>query len=131
MPGHDVARVSIRGIVIVFDALGAKDELGAKVPETAEAQSSLYFIDRPYVRPDVFCTIFHHARCLHGICVIRPIGSLLLTNIYRLCVFGHFSSMRSPWFTGAVYLPCVQGTSELTAIYRCNVFSFRIVKHDC
>ena len=27
--GHDVAGVSIRGMVIVFDALGASDELGA------------------------------------------------------------------------------------------------------
>ena len=30
MQGHDVAGVSIRGMVIVFDALGASDELGAK-----------------------------------------------------------------------------------------------------
>ena len=54
MPGHDVAGVSIRGMVIVFDALGASNELGAKVPETSEARSSLYFINRPYGRPDVF-----------------------------------------------------------------------------
>ena len=54
MPGHDVSGVSIFGIVVVFDALGASDELGAKVPETSEAQSSLYFIDQPYGRPDVF-----------------------------------------------------------------------------
>ena len=81
MPGHDVAGVSIRGMVVVFDAIGASDELGAKVPETAEAWSSLYFIDRPYGRPDVFCTVFHYARCLHGICVIRPLGSLFLTAI--------------------------------------------------
>ena len=100
MPGHDVAGVSIRGMVIVFDALGASDEIGVKVPETAEAQSSLYFINRPYVRPDVFRTIFHHAHCLHGMCVIRPLWSLVLTVIYRQCVFGHFSSMRSPRFTG-------------------------------
>ena len=29
LPGHDVAGVSICGIVVVFDALGASDELGA------------------------------------------------------------------------------------------------------
>ena len=61
LPGHDVAGVSIRGMIIVFDALGASDELGAKVPETAEARLSLYFINRPYGRPDVLCTVFHHA----------------------------------------------------------------------
>ena len=70
MPGHDVAGVSIRGIVIFFDALGVSDELGAKVPETAEAQSSLYFINRPYGRPDIFCIVFHYARYLHGIRVV-------------------------------------------------------------
>ena len=61
MPGLDVARVSIRGMVIVFDALGARNELGAKLPETAESWSSLYFINRPYGRPDGFYTVFHHA----------------------------------------------------------------------
>ena len=70
LPGHDISGVSIRGMVIVFDALGASDELGRKVPETAEARPSLYFIDQPYGRPDVFCTVFHNARCLHGIYVI-------------------------------------------------------------
>ena len=40
-------------MVIVFDELGASDEMGAKVPETAEAWSSLNFIDRPYDRPDI------------------------------------------------------------------------------
>ena len=74
--GHDVAGVSIRGMVIVFDALGARDELGAKVPETAEFWSSLYFIDRPYGHPDVFCTVCRHACCLHRIFVIQPLGSL-------------------------------------------------------
>ena len=73
LPGHDVAGVSIRGMVVVFDAIGASDELGAKVPETAEAWSSLYFINRPYDRPHVFCTVFHHARYLQRICVIRPL----------------------------------------------------------
>ena len=67
MPGHDVAGVSIRGMVIVFDALGASDELGAKVLETAEVRSSLYFINMPYGRPDKFCTVFHHACYLDGI----------------------------------------------------------------
>ena len=38
---------------------------------------------------------------------------------------------RSPRCTGAVSLPCVQGTLLLTAIYRCGVFSFHIVNHDC
>ena len=70
LPVHDVAGVSIRGMVIVFDALGSSDELGAKVPETAEAWSSLYFIDRPYGRPDVFCTVFYHYHLLHGIRVV-------------------------------------------------------------
>ena len=65
MPGHDVAGMYIRGMVIVFDALGASGEMGAKVPETAEAWSSLNFIDRPYGRPDIFCTVFHHVRLLH------------------------------------------------------------------
>ena len=65
MPGHDVAGVSICGMVIVFDALGASDDLGMKVPETAEAWSSLDFIDWPYGRPDIFCTVFHHVRLLH------------------------------------------------------------------
>ena len=65
MTGHDVSGVSIRGMVIVFDALGASDDLGAKVPETAEAWFSLNFINRPYGRPDIFCTIFDHFRLLH------------------------------------------------------------------
>ena len=108
-------------MVIVFDSLGASDELGAKVPETAEAWSSFYFIDQPYGRPDVFYTLFHHAHCLHSFCVIQPLGSLLLTAIYRCCVFGHFFSMCSPWFTGIVSMPCVQGTRLLTAIYRYGV----------
>ena len=69
MPGHDVSGVYIRGMVIVFDALGASNDLGAKVPETAEAWSSLYFINRPYGRTDVFCTLFHHACYLNRICV--------------------------------------------------------------
>ena len=130
-PGHDVARVSIHGMVIVFDALGAINDLGTKVPETAEAWSSLYFIDRPYCCPYVFCTLFHHAHFLHGICVIRPLESLFITTIYRSGVFGHFTPARSPRFTGAVSLPYVQGKLLLTAIYRCGVFSFRIFKHDC
>ena len=50
---------------IVFDALGASEELDAKVPETAEACSSLNFIDRPYGRPDIFCTVFYHVHLLH------------------------------------------------------------------
>ena len=54
LPGHDVAGVYICGMVIIFDALGASDKLGAKVPETSEARSSLYFINQPYGRPDVF-----------------------------------------------------------------------------
>ena len=58
MPGHDVARMSIRGMVIIFDALGASDELDAKVPETAEAWSSLNFINRPYICLDIFFTVF-------------------------------------------------------------------------
>ena len=70
LPGNDVAGVSIRGMVIVFDALGARNELGAMVPETAEDKSSLYFINRPYGLPDVFCTEYHHARYLHGIRVV-------------------------------------------------------------
>ena len=66
MPGHDVAGVSIRKMVILFDALGASDELGAKVPETAEARISLYFFNRPYGRSDIFCTFFHHAFYFRG-----------------------------------------------------------------
>ena len=71
MLGHDVIGVLIRGMVVVFDALGASNELGAKVPETAEARSSLNVIDRPYVRPDIFCTVFDHVRLLHGNSVVR------------------------------------------------------------
>ena len=81
MPGHDVAGVFIRGMVIVFDVLGASNELGAKVTETAEDRLSLYFINMPYGRPDFFCTVFHYVRCLHEICVIRQLGSLFLTVI--------------------------------------------------
>ena len=66
MTGHDVSGVSILGMVIVFDALGVSNELGAKVPETAEAWSSLNFINRPYGGPDIFCTVFDHFRLLHG-----------------------------------------------------------------
>ena len=102
---HTVAGVSIRGMIIVFDALGASDELGAKVPETAEAQSSLYFINRTYGRTDVFCTVFHHARLLHVIRVVRPLGSLFLTAIYRSVVFGHFNLYA------------------LTVVYRSGVFA--------
>ena len=70
MPGHDVLGVSICGMVIVFDALGARNELGAKVPETAEAWSSFNFINRPYGRPDIFCTVFDHFCLLHGNSVV-------------------------------------------------------------
>ena len=66
-PGHDVAGVSIRGMVIIFDALGASNELGTKVPETSEAQSFFYFINGTYGHPDVLCTVFHHACYLNGI----------------------------------------------------------------
>ena len=107
MPGHDVAGVSILVMVIVFDALGASNELGAKVPETAETRSSLYFINRPYGRPDVFCTVFHHACYLHGICVIQPLRSPFITAIYRSGVFGHFNLYA------------------LTAVYRGCVFALR------
>ena len=81
MPGHDIAGVFIRGMVIVFDALGDSYDLGAKAPETTESWSSLYFINRPYGRPDFFCTVFHHAHYLHGIRVVRPLGYLFLTAI--------------------------------------------------
>ena len=70
LPGNDVAGVSICGVVIVFDALGAINELGAEVPETAEAWLYLYFINRPYIPPAVFCTVFHHARYFHRIRVV-------------------------------------------------------------
>ena len=60
-------------MVIVFDALGARDELGAKVPETDEVWSSLNFIYRLYGRPDIFCTVFHHVRLLHGNPVVRQL----------------------------------------------------------
>ena len=73
MTGHDVAGVSIRGMVIVFDALGASDYLDAKVPETAKARYSLDFINQPYGRTDIFCTVFHDVCLLHGICVVRPL----------------------------------------------------------
>ena len=36
LPGYDVAGVSIRGMVIFFNALGARNDLGAKVPDTDE-----------------------------------------------------------------------------------------------
>ena len=65
--GHDVAVVSICGVVIIFDALVASDDLGTKMPETAEDRSSLYFINRPYGHPDFFYTVFHHACYSHGI----------------------------------------------------------------
>ena len=131
MPVYDVARVSICGIIIVFDALGASNELGAKVPETAETRSSLYFIDWPYGRPGVFCTVFCHACLLYGIRVFRPLGPLFVTKIYRSGVFGHFNL----YTLTAVYRSCVftlhtRDTSsdrDLTA----QCFSFRIIKHDC
>ena len=66
LPGNDVATVSIRGMVIVFYALGASNELGAKVPETDEAWYSLNFINWPYGRPDIFCTVFYHFHLFHG-----------------------------------------------------------------
>ena len=62
--------MSIRGMVIIFDEIGASDELGAKVPETAEACSFLNFINRRYGRPDIFCAVFYHFRLLHGNCVV-------------------------------------------------------------
>ena len=91
MPGHDVAGVFIRGMVIVFDVLGASNELGAKVTETAEDRLSLYFINMPYGRPDFFCTVFHHSCYSHGIRDVRTLGTLSLTAIYRSCVFRHFN----------------------------------------
>ena len=41
--------------------------------------------------PDVFCTLFYHARLLHGICVVLLLGSHFLTAIYRSGVFRHFN----------------------------------------
>ena len=110
MLGHDVAGVSICGMVIVFDALGASDELGVKVPETAEARSSLYFINRPYGLSDVFCTVFHDACYLNGIRV-----GLTLRDIF---------SNRD------LQERCLR-TLAIPVIYRSGVFDFRIVKHDC
>ena len=97
-------------MVIIFDAIGASDELGAKVLETAEARSSLYFINRPYDRPDVFCTVFHHACYLNGI---------------HLC-----STVRDTFSNRDLQERCLR-TLSLIAIYRSGVFAFRIVKHDC
>ena len=105
-PGHDLAGVSIRGMVIIFDALEASNDLGAKVPDTAEARLSLYFINITYGRPDVFCTVFHHDCYSHGIHEFRSLGTLSLTAIYRRCVFGHFN----------LYF--------ITAVYRSSVFAF-------
>ena len=102
----DVAGVSIRGMVIVFDALGARNELGTKVPETAEPRSSLFFINRPYGRPDVFYTLFYHACYSHGIREVRLLGTLYLTAIYRSFFFGDFN----------LY--------SITAVYRSGVFAF-------
>ena len=110
LPGHDVAGVSIRGMVIVFDALGASDELGVKVLETAEARSSLYFINRPYGCPDVFCAVFHHACYLNRI----RVGS----------------TVRDTLSNRDLQERCLR-TLSLTAIYRSGVFAFHIAKHDC
>ena len=109
-PGHDVAGLSIRGMVIVFDALGASDDLVAKVPETAEARPSLYSINRPYDRPDVFCTVFHHACYLNGIHLCSTVRDTLSYHYLQ------------EWCLWTLYL---------IAIYRSSVFAFRIVKHTC
>ena len=110
LPENDVAGVSIRGMVIVFDVLGASNELGAKVPETAKAQSSLYLINRPYGRSDVFCTVFHHACYLNRIRLDSTVRDTFShRNLQERC------------------LPKI----SLIAIYRSGVFDFRIVKHDC
>ena len=89
MQEHDVAGVSIRGMVIVFYVLGSSDELGVKLPETAEDRSSLNFIDWPYCHPDIFCTVFHHVCLFHRNRLVRPVWSLFVTTIYRSGVFGH------------------------------------------
>ena len=102
--------MSICGMVIVFDALGASDDLGVKVPETAEARSSLYFINRPYVRPNVFCTVFHRTRYLNRICV----GSTIRETFYNYNL-----QERCLW------------TLSLPEIYSSGVFAFRIVQHNC
>ena len=55
-------------MVIVFDALGASNELGAKVTDTAEARSSLYLTIGPmavlmflhYISP---CSLFARDLC--------------------------------------------------------------------
>ena len=110
LPGNDVAGVSIRGMVIVFDALGASDELGPKVPETAEARSSLYFINSPYGRPISFFTVFHHACYFNGIRVgLTIMDTFSNRDLQERCL-------------RTLYLP---------AIYRSGVFDFHIVKHDC
>ena len=96
MQGHDVAGMSIRGMVIVFDALGASNELGAKVPEIAEAWSSLNFINRTYGCPDIFCTVLYRFHILHGNCVVQPLWSLFVPAIYRRGVFRHFTSITPP-----------------------------------
>ena len=128
LPRHDVSGVPISGMVIFFDVLGASDEMGVKKPDTAEARSSLYFINRPYGRPDVFCTVFHHACYLHGIYVVRPLGSLFLTTIYRSGVFGNFNL----YALTAVYRRCVFALRTRDTFSNRNLpvryFHFRIVK---
>ena len=123
MPGHDVAGVSIRGMVIVFDALGASNELGAKVPETSEARYSLNFIDRPYGRPDIFCTVLHHVRLLHGNCVVQTLWSLFVTATYRSGVFGHFTSIAPPRFIVPL-LSCVPLFCTGTVWFDCYVHCY-------
>ena len=129
--GHYVAGVSIRGMVIVFDAIGASNELGVKATETAEARSSMYFINRPYDRPDVFCTVFHHDCYLQGIRLVQPLGRLFLTAIYRSGVFRHFNLYV---FT-AVYrrgiFPFRTRDTFSNRDLPAQCFSFRIVKHEC
>ena len=106
MPGHNVAGISIRGMVIVFDALCTSDEMGAKVPETAEAWSSLNFSNQPYGRPDIFCTVFYPFSLFHRNRVVRPLWSLFVPAIYRSGVFGHFTSIAPPRLIGPL-LSCV------------------------
>ena len=78
MPG-----VSISGVGILFDALGASDDLGAELPETAEAGASLNIDNRPNVLPDVISSVFQYAGIFYTRSLeVQPLETLACTVIY-------------------------------------------------
>ena len=78
---------TISGVGIIFDALGARNELRAELPETAESGASLNIVNRPNGLPYVLRSVFHHAGIFYaGSLEVQPLVTLARTVIDAVVV---------------------------------------------